>query len=85
MIEHDPRCSTDNPMFAEIEQPGIGSYLVPGSPLEFSNLERLPPTRAPMLGEHTDEVLSEILGLDAPQIGKLRDSGVIAGPIDIRA
>lgn len=85
MIENDPRCSTDNPMFSEIEQPGIGSYLVPGSPLEFSNLERLPATRAPMLGEHTDEVLSEILGLDNPQIGKLRDSGVVAGPIDIRA
>ncbi len=85
MIENDPRCSTDNPMFAEIEQPGIGSYLVPGSPLEFSNLERLPPTRAPVLGEHTDEVLTEILGLTDSQIGKLRDSGVVAGPVDIRA
>lgn len=85
MIDQDPRCSTDNPMFAEIEQPGIGSYLVPGSPLEFSNLERTPPTRAPILGEHTDEVLSEILGLDTPQIGKLRDTGIVAGPVDIYA
>lgn len=85
MIENDPRCSTDNPMFAEIEQPGIGSYLVPGSPLHFSNLERMPPTRAPTLGEHTDEVLSGLLDLSDSQIGKLRDSGVVGGPIDIRA
>ena len=85
MIEHDPRCSTDNPMFAEIEQPGIGSYLVPGSPLHFSNLPRQTPQRAPMLGEHTDEVLTEVLGLSDGQIGKLRDGGVVAGPIDLKA
>lgn len=32
--------------------------------------------RAPMLGEHTDEVLSEI-GLDAPRLAQLREAGVI--------
>ncbi len=83
MVEEDPRCSTDNPMFAEIEQPGIGSYLVPGSPLSFSGLPRTPPTRAPMLGEHTDEVLATALGLGDGQIGKLRDGGIIGGPIDL--
>ena len=42
LVEHDPRCSTENPMFAEVEQPGIGTYLMPGSPLAFSGAERLP-------------------------------------------
>lgn len=34
--------------------------------------------RAPMLGEHTDEVLQGLLGLDSDAVAALRDSGVIA-------
>ncbi len=83
MVERDPRCSTANPMFCLLEQPGIGSYLVPGSPVQFSTTERIPPRRAPILGEHTDEVLSGILHLPDAQIGKLREKRVIAGPIEI--
>jgi 2-methylfumaryl-CoA isomerase len=83
MVEEDPRCSPDNPMFAEIEQPGIGSYLVPGSPLSFSNIDREAPQRAPSLGEHTDEVLSTVLGLTDGAIGTLRDKKVVGGPIDL--
>jgi 2-methylfumaryl-CoA isomerase len=83
MVEEDPRCSTRNPLFAEVEQPGIGSYLVPGSPLQFADEERAAPRRAPLLGEHTDEVLSEVLRLSDGQIGKLRDRGVVAGPVDL--
>ena len=44
-----------NPMFAEVEQPGIGTDLMPESPLAFSAAGRLAPARAPLLGEHTDE------------------------------
>ncbi len=80
MVENDPRCSTENPMFAELEQPGIGKYLVPGSPLQFSALERTTPRRAPRLGENTDEVLVELLGMSDGQIGKLHDDGIVAGP-----
>jgi 2-methylfumaryl-CoA isomerase len=83
LVEEDPRCSTRNPLFAMLEQPGIGSYLVPGSPLHFSAAERVPPRRAPRLGEHTDEVLSEVLQLSSGQIGQLRDRKVVAGPIEL--
>jgi 2-methylfumaryl-CoA isomerase len=83
LVEEDPRCSTQNPLFSRLEQPGIGSYLVPGSPLQFSNEERLVPRRAPLLGEHTDEVLSDLLGLSGAEIGKLRAKGVVAGPIEV--
>ncbi len=83
MVEEDARCSTSNPMFAEIEQPGIGSYLVPGSPLHFSGIERETPRRAPALGEHTDEVLSSVLGLSDGAIGSLRDNKVVGGPIEL--
>jgi 2-methylfumaryl-CoA isomerase len=79
LVEQDPRCSTENPMFAEVEQPGIGTYLMPGSPLAFSGAERLTSKRAPVLGEHTDEVLTSVLGLSDGEIGRLHDQGVVAG------
>jgi len=36
--------------------------------------------RAPILGEHTEEVLADVLALSATEIGRLRDAGVVAGP-----
>ncbi len=79
MLNEDWRCSPENPMFEEVDQPGIGRYLVPGSPLAFSNSPRVPITRAPLLGEHTDEVLATVLGMDSHQIGRLHDDGLVAG------
>ena len=80
LVNHDPRCSTANPLFAEVEQPGIGRYPMPGLPLDFSAVPRQPTRPAPRLGEHTDSVLSEVLGLSAAQIGQLHDTGIAAGP-----
>ncbi len=80
LVAEDPRASTANPMFAEIEHPGVGTYLAPASPLDFAGLGRLPVRRAPVLGEHTEEVLAERLGLSAVEIGGLIDRGVVAGP-----
>ena len=40
--------------------------------------EELPvPTRAPKVGEHTDEVLRDVLGYDSTRIAQLRDSGAL--------
>jgi 2-methylfumaryl-CoA isomerase len=83
LVEEDPRCSPANPMFASVQQPGIGEYLMPGSPLDFGDVERLPVRRAPMLGEHTDEVLSELLGLAEHEVARLHDDGVVAGPAPV--
>nr|VFK23856.1 MAG: mesaconyl-CoA C1-C4 CoA transferase [Candidatus Kentron sp. MB]VFK26744.1 MAG: mesaconyl-CoA C1-C4 CoA transferase [Candidatus Kentron sp. MB]VFK74615.1 MAG: mesaconyl-CoA C1-C4 CoA transferase [Candidatus Kentron sp. MB] len=83
MVDEDARCSTQNPLFAEIEQPGIGRYLVPGSPIDFGASPRLEPACAPILGEHTDEILTQELGMNDKQIGELRDKGVVAGPIEL--
>ncbi len=79
-IEKDPDCSTDNPLFAMVDQPGIGSYLMPGSPLDFGEVPRAPVVRAPRLGEHTDEILLDLLGLAEGEVGRLHDDGIVAGP-----
>jgi len=79
LVNSDPRCSTANPLFAEVEQPGIGRYLAPGLPLDFSAAPRRPTRPAPRLGEHTDLVLAEVLGLSTAEIGRLHDAGIAAG------
>jgi 2-methylfumaryl-CoA isomerase len=79
-LAEDPDLSTDNPMFAEIDQPGIGPLLTPGSPLDFTALARQTPAPAPELGAHTDQILAEVMGLPDREIGKLHDQGIVAGP-----
>lgn len=79
-LAHDPDCSLANPMFNLTEQPGIGPYLVPTSPLDFSAFARLPALPAPRLGQHTDQILLDVLGLSEAEVGRLHDAGVVAGP-----
>ncbi len=79
-LAQDPDLSTANPMFSLLDQPGIGSYLAPASPLDFSKVPRLPAAPAPRLGEHTDEILQDVLGLPAHEVGALHDAGIVAGP-----
>jgi 2-methylfumaryl-CoA isomerase len=78
MVKDDPSCSVANPMFSTIQQPDVGPVLAPGIPLEFSAIGRFPATPAPRLGEHTEQVLDELLGLDSAQYGRLHDKGVVA-------
>jgi 2-methylfumaryl-CoA isomerase len=84
LVTEDPRCSTANPMFAEVEQPGIGTYLAPRSPLDVDGLN-VPVTPAPVLGQHTEEVLTELLGLSGKEIGRLYDEGLAAPAKDLVA
>ncbi|MDP6975684.1 MAG: CoA transferase [Acidimicrobiales bacterium] len=78
MLEEDPRCSTANPLFAALDQPGVGRHLVPGSPLAFAGNDDRGSATAPRLGEHTEQVLAEDLGLGAAEVSALVDSGVVA-------
>ncbi len=80
LVDDDPRCSPANPMFETVEQPGIGTYLMPGSPVAFGGVRRVPVRPAPLLGEHTDEVLSGVLGRSAEEIARLHEDGLVAGP-----
>lgn len=77
-LRDDPDFSARNPMFSELEHPSGLSYLAPGSAAAFGAVERAPATRAPRLGEHTEEVLAGVLGLGHGQIARLHDDGIVA-------
>ncbi len=55
----------------------IGALALPASPLRLLGTPPEYRTAPPLLGQHTDEVLTGILGLDADQIARLRKSGIV--------
>jgi 2-methylfumaryl-CoA isomerase len=79
LVSSDPRLSRQNPMFSEVEHPGVGRHLTAGSPLSFAGEPRLPSGAAPLVGQHTEEILADVLGLAGAEIGRLMDAGIVAG------
>lgn len=78
LVHNDPDCSTDNPLFDRVQQPGIGEVLLPSHPAYFTALEREPAKPAPLLGQHTEEILADTLGLSTVEIADLHDRGIVA-------
>ena len=79
LVGEDPRCSTDSELFREVDQPSIGTYLSPGSPVAFGGDLIVEPQPAPVLGADTEAILAE-LGLTHPEIGHLIDNNLFAVP-----
>lgn len=78
-VVHDPHVAmrdmlVEMPRTDGVEQP----ILTPGNPVKISGVAEGPESRVPWLGEHTDAVLGEELGLSADRLGALRAAGVIA-------
>ena len=75
-----PRTITQDPQF-QARMPWIPAARLDADMLPFPVLftdAQLPvPTRAPNVGEHTDDVLERIAGYDAAQVKALRDAGVV--------
>jgi 2-methylfumaryl-CoA isomerase len=67
-------------LFAEVAHPSGRSYPTPGAATTLVGEPREASPRAPRLGEHTDEVLAEVLGLPGHEIGRLHDRELVAGP-----
>ncbi len=74
LVAGDPRCSTANPLFAGVSEPDIGTVLQPASPLGFESRH----APSPRLGEHTEAILADDLGLTGVEIADLVDRGVVA-------
>ncbi|MDE3011343.1 MAG: formyl-CoA transferase [Pseudomonadota bacterium] len=64
-------------MYVELDHPKRGTWYNVGMPIKLS-ASAVEIRRSPLLGEHTDEVLAEVLGLDAAEIARLRDSGAFS-------
>ncbi|MDB5419318.1 MAG: L-carnitine dehydratase/bile acid-inducible protein [Phenylobacterium sp.] len=75
----DPRLYKGNPLFQDVRHPSGLSYPAPGAMGTIPQDARGPVRPAPRLGEHTDEVLAEVLGMSAAAIARLHDQGVVAG------
>jgi formyl-CoA transferase len=73
-IAEDPTLRASGTI-VEVEQKKRGTYLTVGSPIKFSDFTPHI-TGAPLLGEHTDEVLRE-LGYGAEQIAQLHETKVV--------
>ncbi len=85
LLADDPRCSTENPLFELVDQPGIGPTLTPGSPLAWSGIPRAAPAPAPRLGADTDAILRGVLQLSDSAVRRLHDDGVVAGSDPVTA
>ncbi|MFH1571047.1 MAG: CoA transferase [Gemmatimonadota bacterium] len=64
-------------MFETVHHPRAGDLTMPAMPLQFSDAPRVSAGPAPELGQHTDEVLTRLLGLSESELGELRESGAI--------
>ncbi len=68
----------DRAFFVEVDQPGIGRVEMPGAPFKMTATPWSLRRPAPGPGEHTDEVLRDLLALDDDDIAGLRREGVVA-------
>lgn len=64
-------------MIARVHHPQCGELAMPASPLRFSGNPTPAPRPAPRLGENTEEVLADLLGLGEGEIARLREAEVI--------
>ena len=60
----------------EVDHPTRGKYLTVGNPVKLSD-SPVEVARSPLLGEHTGEILQDVLGYNAEEVSQLRDSGVV--------
>lgn len=80
LVEEDSRCSPQNPLFEAVDHPGIGTMLTALSPIDLGEEGHVNGLVTPLLGQHSDEVLTEILGMSEGELGRLHDRGIVAGP-----
>jgi CoA:oxalate CoA-transferase len=75
-IINDPQIKARE-MIVELEHPVAGHMKVPGVPIKFSATPGSVDTPAPLLGQHTEELLHELLGLSKEQVDELRAKNAI--------
>jgi formyl-CoA transferase len=69
----------DTGTVVEVDHPGRGKYLTVGNPVKFSD-SITEVKRSPLLGEHTDEILTKVLGYSKKELEQIKGSGAITPP-----
>jgi 2-methylfumaryl-CoA isomerase len=77
-LSTEPRLFGENPIFSDVTHAGGTAYPTPGAFARLPADERLPAAPSPAIGQHTDEVLAELLGMSSGEIGALHDQGLVA-------
>jgi 2-methylfumaryl-CoA isomerase len=77
LVADDPRCTPANPLFAELDEEGVGRYLHARPALSFSGAADPVAATAPELGADTREVLASWLGMSAAEIDEHAAAGRI--------
>jgi formyl-CoA transferase len=66
-------------MYVELDHPERGKWFNLGCPIKLSD-SPVEVTRSPLLGEHTDEILSDVLGYGADRVNELKQGGAFSKP-----
>jgi crotonobetainyl-CoA:carnitine CoA-transferase CaiB-like acyl-CoA transferase len=66
--------------FQDVDHPSVGNVRVVRSPVRLSKTPARKPTPSPVHGQHTREVLKEVLGLPDGEIDRLVAAGVVGVP-----
>jgi crotonobetainyl-CoA:carnitine CoA-transferase CaiB-like acyl-CoA transferase len=77
VVEHPQ--SAVRGMFPELDHPTAGRHRVTGTPVKLSETPGSPGDPAPALGQHTRQVLKELLGLDDPALESLAQRAIVHG------
>ena len=64
-------------MFVKVDHPTLGEVSLPGFPIKFSETKGDMTMPAPLLGQHNEEVYSELLGVSKERLEELRKEGVV--------
>ena len=65
-------------MVEEVEHPACGPLKLVNTPVKYSHSRPSIRTPPPMLGEHTDQILRDIIGMSEADIETLKREGVVA-------
>ena len=76
-LTKDPHIAVAREMYLEHTHPVIGEMKIIGNPIKMSDTKPSVRTPAPALGQHTAELLKELLGMEPDEVAALKEKGAL--------